>query len=136
MENKIFKVWTRTFDENGNVVGVGRYHKDYKYILSAQNRARMLCREGVEAVAGVLNPFETHTKEVECEVCKRHYDMPIDPAYGYENYSSVCLVSRVSPLPPEYRNIEKYTFKKICPSCMNKIEGYLNSISKDGGEEA
>ena len=142
MENKTFKVWIRTLDGNGNPTGVGVYPKEYKSIITARARADRFYNDNshVEVAVGVLNPFESHTRETVCELCEGKYDVPIDPEYGYDDYSSVALVRRINhqhprimsaqPINRPYRVLS--TFKKICPSCVKNIDGYLKSLAKEG----
>lgn len=121
-EPKPFKIWFEQFDENGNKIGEGVYHKEYISDDRAHKTAEKVYgdRKGIKYKVARLNPFVEHTERKVCSVCAKAHDVEVEPVIEHVISNTISLSCR-NPR----RSYECY--RHVCPECMNKI---IKSIEK------
>lgn len=132
VDNLPFKIWYKKFDDRGNEVASGVYHKEYKNYGSALNRARLeygydsLHQDGSKATGFIArvcwrDPWVEYSREVECDICKKHYDCPENIDGILRPKTIYCSDRMASRRHKEFM---------LCPECYDKITNFINGLIK------
>lgn len=143
MEERKFKIWYQTYDENGNVTGTGVYHKEYVYWGTAHNVARKQFGDmknsglNIRWVIARLNPFVEHFADVVCELCGKTYTIPVDDDGHKRSKHGIHMYSR-GAIPPKKEHHRIYTQGyETCSDCIVKIKNFVDSlmVRREGADD-
>lgn len=129
MEERKFKIWYQTRDDEGNVTGTGVYHKEYCYYGTAQRIARQVYggKKNITYEIGILNPYEKHFEDVVCDICGKTHSRSIDPHFGHMRPDHhVSIRSSIIPSGDGRRWYSRYY--DTCPDCIVKIKNFVDSL--------
>lgn len=123
-----FRIWFIQYDDDGNEIGRGVYHKSYVYSGTACNKARELYgdRKHFEYRVCVLNPFEDHYTTGKCEICGEEYDVRVHPS-GFTVPSHVTVYRSKSDIFKNDSCVHDFYYE-CCDSCTNKVKNYIDSL--------
>lgn len=131
MENRKFKIWYRTYDEEGNVTGTGVCTREYCHYGTACNVAhkRFGDQKNIDYEVAVLNPFEEHFQDAVCDLCGKTHSRLINATFGrvFEDHYMYITSSAIAPEDGRKR-FHKY--HRTCPDCIVKIKNFIDSLKE------
>lgn len=138
MEKSLNKIYYIQYDDEGNEIGRGVYHKGYKNLGNALRMGRKLYGP-CEILSGgqfmpKLNgqhyrwtvnwrdPWTEYHKESTCGCCGKTYDRP-ESASGFDRGWYVNVEDR--------NDYYSRLFKSICYECADKILDFVESLKEE-----
>ena len=142
-EERPYKIYYIQYDEDGNEIDRGVYHKEYKTFGMACNIARknygghQAHRIGVDGrplpffegqkYAWIVNwrdPFVEYHVEAKCDYCGKQYNRPQNYA-GFDRGIHLELCDRAKG----YRHKDNL-LGTLCPECAEKIKNFVKSLGE------
>jgi hypothetical protein len=119
-----WRIWFEQYDDSGNLIGSGVYHKGYVYWGTAMNMADKLYgdKPNFDYKVATRNPWVEYTCQVTCGVCGKEYttEESCDGGYPLTNY--IDMRDRSVGLRAGHHNY------KPCPTCMALIKGFIENL--------
>lgn len=128
MMNTEFRIWFIEYDDDGNEIGRGVYHKSYKYHGTAINVAKKYYGDNKRFKWDVApsDPFVAHFKESICDICGRTYQEPVSSFNGRGTGGHIWIShERIygKPIIPSERF-------DACEECIMKVSEYIKELVK------
>ena len=123
MEHRKLKIWYREFDDNGNVIDSGTYHKEYEYYGNALRVAHKVygTKKHVIYKVAMLDPFAEHFTEDTCDICGKTYNTHLTENGFVRHDHGIHMHSRGAIPPTEFHTRYSQGYC-TCPDCIIKIE--------------
>ena len=128
MDEKKYKIWYKQFDESGNEIGRGVYHKEYEYLGHASRYAREMYgkRKDIEYVVAWRDPWIDYHKIVHCDICGTVYNRPVCHE-GWDKGDTVMLGNRTGSYSLG-DGVHRYL---ICPGCASRVNDFVRDLALD-----
>ncbi len=126
MEDIRFRIWFIEYDEDGNEIGRGVYHKSYAYSGKAYSvaRERYGDRKRFKYEIAPRNPWEKYYRDMYCGVCGSMYSAP-ENVHGLE-FADRLWLTRYNEIGYVDRDI---SFSgHVCPDCSEKVHAFIESL--------
>jgi hypothetical protein len=127
-DDRLYKVWYKEYDENGNEIGEGVSTKEYKTYGHANNYAYKHYgdHKRFKYVVAFRNPFKEYTTTEPCGICgcdvvmKEHH-------YGQKFRNNHITISKIatSAKKVEGGNRRVYRSFTCCDDCFNKLMEFI-----------
>lgn len=130
MNERTYKIYFEQFDENGQIIGYGVYHKTYKRYGNACRVAHK--RYGDETKfkywVETRNPWTEYVSEVTCTICGAKYTVP-ESVGGYRLAGQRIFLTQWTPLiKPRYKG--NFPLGDVCSDCFDAVIATINSLKK------
>jgi DNA-directed RNA polymerase subunit RPC12/RpoP len=131
-----YKIWFRTLDENGEVIGEGVYHKSYVHYGNAYNVATKLYGDKTKFRFYIChrNPWLEYEEPYQCMVCGSKFVAPVtadgDPLVASIYTSERMWVDNPPPVGNTFRSRGR-NFRHVCPDCFRRVFDLIESIQKE-----
>lgn len=114
-DNKLFKIWYKEYDENGNEIGEGVSVKEYKTFGHAANfgAKHFGDRKRFKYKVAFRNPFKKYTAIEPCGICG--CDVEIEEHHFGQKIRDNTVIISVRGDHRDYRNFT------CCEDCLNKL---------------
>ena len=126
------KIWYKHFDESGNEIGRGVYHKEYKTYGHACNMAKKMygsksqTPKTFEWAVCSRDPWINYYKEETCDICGKTFTIPESPN-GITRPDHIIARKYNDESRIDWDVSKRYV---TCPDCMSSVINHISSLSK------